>query len=147
MVREMRRVTRPGGVVCCREADGHSFTWYPDNQGIADWWDLVARIARADGREPEAGRRLHAWAREAGFDPARVDVSAAAWCFRTQEEREYWGGSMASRGEDSSMTGSAIARGFATKEDLQRMVQGWKDWIADDDGWFGLLHGQIVCHV
>ena len=147
MLREMRRVTRPGGFVCCREADVHTFTWYPENKGIADFWNTIAKVARADEREPEAGRQLHVWARKAGFDPAQVTVSAGAWCFRTREEREYWGNNMAKRAVDGGFSASAISRGFATREDLEGMSQGWKDWIADDDGWFGVLHGQIICHV
>ncbi len=70
-LREMRRVTKPGGIVAVRDADYSAMTWYPEVEGMADWQQLYLRVARANGGEPDAGRRLHAWARQAGFDPAR----------------------------------------------------------------------------
>ncbi|KAF7790764.1 hypothetical protein EIP86_001721 [Pleurotus ostreatoroseus] len=143
MLREMRRVTKPGGFVACREADHGSFVWYPVSQGMSDWLELSTRVARADGREPHAGRQLHVWAREAGFDPAQMTTSVGTWCFRTKEEREYWGGAWKNRVLSGSFATSALSKGFATQEDLERMSQAWKDWVACDDGWFGVLHGQM----
>ncbi|GAB3904649.1 methyltransferase domain-containing protein [Microbispora bryophytorum subsp. camponoti] len=62
-LREMRRVTKPGGIVAVRDSDYAGFVWYPQIPALDDWLDLYRRVARANGGEPDAGRRLRAWAR------------------------------------------------------------------------------------
>src|ERR1700739_1539103 len=41
-LREMRRVTRPGGLVALREADFGGMTWYPELPILADWRPFCA---------------------------------------------------------------------------------------------------------
>src|SRR5690606_8133517 len=61
-LREMRRVTGPGGFVAVRDSDYAAMTWYPGSSGMDRWLDLYRRVARANGGEPDAGRRLKSWA-------------------------------------------------------------------------------------
>jgi SAM-dependent methyltransferase len=142
-LKQMRRVVRPGGMVAVRDADYATFTWHPGSEGLQRWLQLYEEIARANGGEPDAGRHLCAWAGQAGF--TRVDASASAWCFATPEERSWWGGLWADR-----MTTSAIARqaqdeGRASADELTSIAQAWRAWAAAPDGWFAVLHGEIVC--
>jgi hypothetical protein len=81
----MRRVARPGGLVAARDADHAAMTWYPDSPGLRAWPAVRARVTRANGGEPDAGRRLRAWALDAGFD--EVTSSASVWCFATAADR------------------------------------------------------------
>ena len=53
--------------------------WYPEDPELTEWLDLYRKVARALGGEPDAGRRLLAWARAAGF--TEVEPSASAWCY------------------------------------------------------------------
>src|SRR4051794_25366866 len=89
-LREMVRVTKPGGIVAVRDSDYSAMTWYPEVAGMDDWRELYLRVTRANGGDPNAGRRLHAWARRAGFDPADVTVTTGTWCYHTPEERSWW---------------------------------------------------------
>ena len=76
-LREMRRVTRPGGVVAVRDADYAAMTWYPAEPRLDRWLELYRQVARSNGAEPDAGRRLLAWTRAAGFseiDPQRLSL-------------------------------------------------------------------------
>ena len=66
-LREMRRVTKPDGLVAVRDADYAAMTWYPAEPRLDRWLELYHRVARSNGAEPDAGRRLLAWARAAGF--------------------------------------------------------------------------------
>ncbi|MEU8278080.1 methyltransferase domain-containing protein [Microbispora bryophytorum] len=144
-LREMRRVTKPGGIVAVRDSDYAGFVWYPQIPALDDWLDLYRRVARANGGEPDAGRRLRAWAREAGFTD--ITSSSSTWCYAAPEERDWWGGLWADRTVQSSYADRAVEGGHATQDDLRRIAGGWREWAASEDGWFSVPHGEILCRV
>ncbi|MGW8400084.1 class I SAM-dependent methyltransferase [Streptomyces lydicus] len=146
-LREMRRVTEPGGMVAVRDADYSAMTWYPEVAGMADWQRLYLRVARANGGEPDAGRRLHAWARQAGFAPEAVTATTGTWCYRTPAERSWWSELWADRTVSSSYARVAVDGGHATPAELDRISRAWRAWGAEEDGWFAVLHGEILCRV
>ena len=139
----MRRVTRPGGIVAARDVDFGTVVWYPEPPEMAPWVPIYYAVARGNGGEPDAGRRLVSWARAAGFTD--VTASSSSWCFSTPEEREWWSESWGGRMVASSVAEHAVEGGHATREELQRIYEGWKAWAAADDGWFSLTHGEIIC--
>lgn len=142
-LREMGRVCRPGGVVAARDSDYAAMTWYPRVPGLDEWLELYRTVARANGGEPDAGRRLHAWAREAGF--ADVTATASTWCFGTAEERAWWSGLWAERTVTSDYARLAVDGGHATTAELDRIAHAWRAWGAREDGWFAVLHGEVLC--
>lgn len=146
-LREMRRVTRPGGLVAVRDVDMSATAWWPASAAMAQWLELYLRVARGNGGSPDAGRRLHAWAREAGYDPARVACTAGTWCYHTPEERAWWGGLWADRILQSNFAPTSIKNGFATQEDLERVAETWRSWAKEEDGWMTLMHGEILYRV
>ncbi|MFC4604186.1 class I SAM-dependent methyltransferase [Rhodococcus kronopolitis] len=144
-LREMARVCRPGGIVAARDADYGTFTWYPENPELDEWLSLYQDIARANGGEPDAGRRLRSWAHAAGLDD--VATTASTWCFSSDDDRRWWGGSWADRVLHSNFAVRAVELGLAGPDDLARLSAGWRTWAADEDGWFALLHSEILCRV
>jgi SAM-dependent methyltransferase len=144
-LREMRRVAKPGGLVAARDGDYAAFTWFPELPELTEWLDLYERVARANGGEPDAGRRLLSWAHAAGFTD--VTATASTWCYADAEDRAWWGGMWAERVLVSDLARTAVRTGAATQEDLQRMSDAWTKWAADDDGWLSILHGEILARV
>ena len=142
-LREMRRVVRPGGIVAARDSDYASFTWHPADERLECWLALYQEIARANSGEPDAGRRLLSWARQAGF--TRVDASASAWCFATATERHWWGSLWAECMTTSAIAQQARREGRATADELTAMADAWLSWAAAEDGWFAVLHGEVIC--
>ncbi|GIJ45496.1 hypothetical protein Val02_23820 [Virgisporangium aliadipatigenens] len=141
-LREMRRVCRHGGVVAARDGDYAGFTWFPQLPELDEWLALYQRAARANGGEPDAGRRLLSWARAAGF--TEVTATADTWCHASPEERRYWGGMWADRIVRSDIARQLLDAGVALAT-LNRVSRGWRRWAESDDGWFVVLHGEIVC--
>lgn len=140
---QMRRICARGGVVAARDADYTAMTWYPRLPALQDWMDLYQRVARANGGEPDAGRRLLGWAHRAGF--AEVTASASVWCYASPADRAWWGGLWADRILASAIAEQAVSQGFASVGDLQAISQGWREWAEDDDGWFAVLNGEVLC--
>ncbi|WP_274563852.1 class I SAM-dependent methyltransferase [Streptomyces spiramyceticus] len=144
-LREMRRVCRPGGIVAARDSDYAAMTWFPEVPGMDEWQQLYGRVARANGGEPDAGRRLLSWARSAGFTDVRA--SATAWCFATAEERAWWSGLWADRTTSSVYARLAVEGGHARAEELGAIAGAWREWGGRDDAWFMVPHGEVLCGV
>ncbi|ASW54467.1 methyltransferase domain-containing protein [Plantactinospora sp. KBS50] len=141
MLAELRRVCRPGGHVAVRDSDYAAFTWYPRLPELDEWLALYQRLARANGGEPDAGRRLLSWARRAGF--TEVTASSSTWCFADPAERDWWGGMWADRVVQSALADQARAAGVPERE-LRRIAAGWRAWSASGDGWLSVLHGEVL---
>ncbi|MEV0524294.1 class I SAM-dependent methyltransferase [Streptomyces sp. NPDC050439] len=140
---EMRRVCAPGGVVAARDADYSAMAWYPKLPAMDGWLDLYRRVARANGGEPDAGSRLKSWALQAGFDD--VTASASTWCYTSADERAWWSGLWADRTVASDYAGLAVEGGHTDAGELRAFADAWREWGEREDGWFAVLHGEILC--
>jgi ubiquinone/menaquinone biosynthesis C-methylase UbiE len=141
-LREMQRVCKPGGVVAVRDSDYGSFAWYPELPALDAWRALYFRVAIANSGEPNAGRHLLEWAHAAGFTD--VEASSSTWCFATPEDRAWWGSTWAERMTDSAIAHQARAEGFATDDELREIAEAWRSWAADPDGWYSVLHAEVL---
>jgi SAM-dependent methyltransferase len=144
-LREMVRVCRPGGVVAARDGDYGGFVWHPASPGLDRWNELYHAAARANGGEPDAGRYLLAWARAAGGQDVRA--SSATWCYGDPAGRAEWGGMWADRIVSSDIAAQLVRSGLATGGELEQIAAAWRAWAADPDGWFSVLHGEILIRV
>ncbi|WP_419999191.1 class I SAM-dependent methyltransferase [Streptomyces boninensis] len=144
-LREFHRVTKPGGYVAVRDSDYAAMTWFPLHPALDEWLDLYERVARANGGEPDAGRRLKSWALRAGFTD--VTATGSVWTFAAAEDRSWWSGLWADRTVASDYARMAVDGGHATTADLERIAAAWREWGAHEDGWFAVLHGEILCRV
>ena len=142
---ELGRVCRPGGLVAARDGDYGGFTWFPADPWLDAWRDLYGRVARHNGGQPDGGRYLVSWARTAGFTD--VVASASAWCFSEPGDRHWWGELGADRMTESALGARAVELGLAAPDQLQEMATAWRRWAAHPDGWFAVLHGEILCRV
>ncbi|MEV6162924.1 methyltransferase domain-containing protein [Streptomyces sp. NPDC052052] len=142
-LREMRRVCRPGGIVAARDSDYAAMTWYPEIPGMDAWQNLYGRVARANGGEPDAGRRLLSWALRAGFTD--ITPTAASWCYATPESRAWWSGLWADRTVGSAYAERAVNGGQASTEELTAIAAAWRAWGTHEDAWFMVPHGEVLC--
>jgi hypothetical protein len=125
-----------------RDVDYAGVIWYPLIPALDEWLALYERVHRGNGGEPDAGRRLKAWAQAAGFSEVRT--SASIWNFSTDEDRAWWGGMWAKRALESQFAVDAVDRGHATRAELERISAGWHEWTADPAGWLAMPHGEVL---
>jgi len=144
-LQEMMRVTRPGGLLAVRDADYEAMQWFPEPHGLDRWRDLYLLVARSNGAEPSAGRRLLSWAHEAGL--SSIVPSADTWCFATPDDREWWSSLWAERTVKSSFGHQAVERGLATEAELRNIADAWRLWGREADGWFIVPNAELICRV
>jgi SAM-dependent methyltransferase len=140
---EMRRVCRPAGVVAVRDGDYAATVWYPADRVLDRWLELQRCVIGDSGGDPDAGRRLLGWARRAGF--SEVVPSASVWCFATPQDRGWWAGMWAERVVGSAFAGQVVGRGLASRVDLEGIARAWRRWGSAGDGWFVMVHGEVLC--
>jgi SAM-dependent methyltransferase len=141
-LREFRRVLKPGGLIAVRDVDYGGVIWSPPSAGLTRWLELYHDVAAGNGGEPDAGRHLTRWVREAGFTDIRA--TASTWVFSTPLEREWWGNSWAERATQSQFAAHAIESGHSNPTELERIAAAWREWAADDDGWLLMPHAEVV---
>jgi SAM-dependent methyltransferase len=142
---EMRRVCRPGGIVAVRDGDYPAMRYFPEDPGLDRAFLAYGALTRANGATWDAGRRLLHWSGQVGFES--VVASASTWCFATPEDRAWWGDLWADRFTQSSLAEQLLATGIADHDDLASFAEAWRRWAASPDGWFAVLHGEVLCTV
>ena len=141
-LREVRRVLRPGGIGAFRDGDYAGFVWAPRVAGLDRWNALYHEVTARNGAEADAGRHLLGWAHAAGFRD--VTASSSTWTFATDADRAWWGELWAERVVSSSFAAQAVAYGLADEEELARIAAAWRGWAASPDGFFAVVHGEII---
>jgi len=142
---EMRRVVKPGRVVAARDSDYGAWTWYPEVPQLDRWLDLYRAVCRANAGEPNAGRFLPAWARQAGLDD--VTSSVTSWCFSTPSEVGWWGEIWAERVSTPPFSTRAIELAMARPAELEEIAAAWRGWGADPDAFLSVPSTEILAKV
>ena len=141
-LRQIRTLLAPGGVVGVRDVDWGSTTFYPENQGMRRFLTLYYELARRNSGEPNAGRYLRRWFREAGFAEARVTTSTVS--YTDQAATGEWGGTYAERTLHSNLAHKALEFGIATRLELEEIAAAWRAWGRDPDALFCFSHTEVV---
>lgn len=140
-LRAMAAVCRPGGLIAARDVDYETMTWHPASPGLDDWLATYRAVAREAGGEPDAGRRLLGWALEAGLQEPQVGSST--WTYGTDEARRWWGEGWAARVMDSTFAQQCDASGLPLAR-REAMRGAWLEWSRRPDGWFVMVHGELL---
>lgn len=139
---ELHRVLRPGGIVAMRDADYGTMTHHPPQPAIRQWLDMYHQVARANGGEPDAGRRLVEWVNAAGF--VRAEASSSTWTYATPSARTAWADLWADRITKSRFGDRAVELELADRVGLEDVAAGWREWAIKPDAWFAFIHGEVV---
>ncbi|GAB4325863.1 MAG: methyltransferase domain-containing protein [Dehalococcoidia bacterium] len=137
-LREMKRVLRPGGLAGVRDSDYGTMTWWPRSPGIARWLEVYHAVAERNGADADAGRRIPAWLRAAGFDD--IEITTSTWAYIGAEQVRDWGESWASRITESALAEQAVAYGIATPAELASIAEAWRTWTHEPDAFFTFIH-------
>ena len=143
-LKEMNRVCKSGGMVAVGEADLGNMIVYPEDPGLLSGLKLLKDLIRGGGSEPLAGRRLKAWALEAGFMRERIEISGNVEVYSTAEETSLVGGLYAGRFGTEAMGGKGIELGLISEEERVNIVDAWTKWSQRDDAFFSITHTGLL---
>ena len=139
---QMRVLLTPGGVVGARVVDWGSTMFYPEDPGILRFLALYYELARRDGGEPNAGRYLPRWLRQAGFVDLRISTSAVS--YTEPAAIQAWADAYAEAMSQSNFAEKALEHGLATRSDLAVIAAAWRSWCRDTDAFFCFTQTEVV---
>jgi ubiquinone/menaquinone biosynthesis C-methylase UbiE len=87
-LREMRRVTKLGGIIATRDT-AHTLYWPPVEE-LDEFMSMSNKIAKGRGGDSYTGARYRKFAREAGFPEKDTLIKASAWCYSTKSRLESY---------------------------------------------------------
>jgi len=61
-----------------------------------------------------------------------------------RDARRWWSGLWSQRVTETAIATQAVAGGHATPAPLEEMAAGWREWGAAPEGWFAVLHGEVL---
>jgi hypothetical protein len=121
---------------------GEAQRFIPRTRAFAASWLFIMNSARRNGGEPNAGRHLRHWFREAGFVEARVTTSTVSYS-EPAATRE-WADTYADRTLHSNIAEKSVEYGIATRSELEAIAASWRAWGQDPDALWCFTHTEIV---
>lgn len=146
-IREMVRVTKPGGIVAVRDADYHAMTWHPQPPALDRWMEIYQGVARQNEAEPDAARYLLEWVLAAGVERSQITASVDTWLYWTDEERAWWGDLWADRTVNSDFGTQAIEYGLCTAVEQEEIAAAFRQWAEHPAAWFTVPNGELLIRV
>jgi hypothetical protein len=125
-----------------RRLPAQAFAWAPADPRLDRWLDLYHQVTARNGAEADAGRHLLGWVRAAGFTD--IAPGSSTWTFADPDSRAWWGGLWADRVRLSSFADQALGYGLSDAAELAAISDAWRSWATQPDGWFAVLHGEIL---
>lgn len=144
-LKEMMRVTKPGGLVAVRDADYSAMFWAPGSKALDRWIEMYLAVARRNDAEPDAGRWLKSWALKAGA--SKVAVSSHTWTFADAQDRKWWGELWADRVLESALGAQAVEYGIASRSELEEISAAWRTWIDAPGAFFAVPNVELLITV
>ena len=132
-LREMRRVLRPGGLLAVRDADYATMQPSPKFPEFERWNELYHDVAYRNGAEPDAGRELPRWVREAGFTEYELHPNVVAL---EGAEARNWGEAWSQRIVHSAVAQQALEYRLCTEPELEQLSQAWLRWSRDPNAFY-----------
>ncbi|ROV90139.1 hypothetical protein VPNG_09787 [Cytospora leucostoma] len=145
-VREMLRVTKPGGIVAAREGDLETECVWPELPGMLKFHAFSAKFIQLSGGTPKAGRQLLSWALAVGSGISRKQItpSYGTWCYYEPAEKKAWAQAMVHELRGGRLREVGLSAKLATEEDLEEMATAWEEWAENEQAILGMMHGEIL---
>ncbi|KAH8882015.1 S-adenosyl-L-methionine-dependent methyltransferase [Thozetella sp. PMI_491] len=143
-LREMIRVTRPGGVVAAREADISTMCAWPADPILLQFHEFTKAMHCSAGGSSTAGRQLLSWALKAGAKRDQITASFGARCYSSPEDKKMCAGAMIERVLRGEMGKKGMELGLIKEGDAEQFAKAWEDWMNSDDAIHASMNGEVI---
>ncbi|KIV99478.1 uncharacterized protein PV09_08898 [Verruconis gallopava] len=143
-LREMLRVTKPGGLVAAREGDMDTECVWPETPELLMFHNLAANLIAAGGGDVRGGRQLLSWALKSGADRSRIVTSYSTWSYSTAEEKRFWAQGMADLIRQGRFRDAALTARLTTEDELERMAIAWQAWKTQEDATLAMVSSEVI---
>lgn len=124
-MRAIHAALKPGGVMVCEEADVSAVYTEPVSAAYSELRDICIKGARQRGVDYTGGRRLHLWAKEAGFEIVHVDAYHPHYV--NGEHKGFWNWTL------RAVALGMVREGSLTAARLEELVAGMNEADASHD--------------
>lgn len=146
LLREMARVTTPGGLVAAREVDYGAMTWHPLHPGLTRWRAVFSVVSDLADTQPNAGRHLPTWFLSTGLSD--ITVSSSNETYASQEEKDTLANQWIQRTQEpdyqqriEQVLGEEV--GTATEQ----IIAGWNAWKETPGALLIMPHVEVIARV
>ncbi len=142
-LREMRRVLKPGGVICVADDDYSTIVHSPAGSGLEQVIDLWTRFLLHNGASPYYSRHLRGLLLEAGF--ARTEGHAMAADYHgTLEETRHMAALFGRLMQDTTFVETVVDQGWVSRRQLRELVGGLREWGERPDAFLAIMYCAAV---
>ncbi len=142
VVKEMRRVLKPGGVVGIRCADMRMSLLAPSDDTLDLAYDVYLKYRQHSGGNPSFGRQCRVLLREAGFTETIGTASCETWA--TEEATRAFLPFLLEELTGSKIAKTAIEKGWADQTQMGKAVTAINKWGEHPDAIFALVWFEAV---
>lgn len=147
VLKEMKRVTRSGGTIACREAIIGAGAVFPQPPPLERFFSSLHHMHTSLKQHPQAGMMLRHWAIQLGIPEENLLCSATPMCHTGKEEREWFGDVFSARCAGEEYMKNFTGTGAATRDEMLQMSEAWKMWAQEPGAWVVIPNGEIIMRV
>lgn len=142
VLKEVRRVLKPGGIIACREMiSGSSFT-YPDYGVIQKAWEMFEDLLVADDAHPQMGKDMKGHLIGAGFE--HLQMSGSFDYYSTPKDVDFIYGLALQWFLSEEITQAAIQYGASTRDLCNKIAVAYERWKRDPGALVAVAFGEAV---
>lgn len=142
-LKELQRVTKPGGFVCVKDADLESIIASPEKYDILKQY-YVLKAKNALSTDIRAGRTLREKAIKAGYKPDDITTTMSHWLMCDDRNSKLQWAELA---KNRILNGGEVLfpKDAKKNDELKaQMVEKWDEWKQDENSLLEMTHFEII---
>ena len=143
-LKELKRVTKPGGFICIRDADLESSIVSPVEKYESLREFYVIKAKNAISTDTKAGRKLRNKALEAGYESKNLKTFSSSWLLADDLQiKKSWANATINRIK-SDVEKLNVNDPMKNKQMNEKFIKLWQEWLEDETSLFTMIHFEII---